>query len=135
MLRLLQITNKMFSNVNNVFQPKNNHFLFLIYTVADKHGISHKMHEMVILKTLIKLATSALTAYTCNAYWMCKQKTKKYVKNVVFSVQIAMFKVSEILLQVSKSQGKVRNFFHSDVWQPWISTLNSGFLKLSLVFK
>ena len=32
------------------------------------------------------------------AYWTCKQKTKKYVKHVMFSVQIAMFKVSEILL-------------------------------------
>ena len=32
-----------------------------------------------------------------NAYLTCKQKTKKYVKHVMFSVQIAMFKVSEIL--------------------------------------
>ena len=29
---------------------------------------------------------------------MCKQKTKNYVKHVMFSIQIAMFKVGEILL-------------------------------------
>ena len=39
----------MFSNVNNVFQPKNTCLL----TVTDKQGICLKIHEMAILENLI----------------------------------------------------------------------------------
>ena len=43
------------------------------------------------------------------------KEIEKYVKHVMFSVQIAEFKVSEILLKVREKSGK---FFNSDMWQP-----------------
>ena len=43
-----QIVNKMLSNVNNVFQPKNN-----LVNSSDKQGICLKMYKMAILEALI----------------------------------------------------------------------------------
>ena len=58
---------------------------------------------------------------------LAKKKTEKYVKlHVMFSVKIAMFKVSEICSISGKSQG----IFHSDVWR-FFSLISS----LSLSFK
>ena len=43
------------------------------------------------------------------------KKTENYAKHVMFSLQIAEFKVSEILLKVREKSGK---FFNSNMWQP-----------------
>ena len=48
-----RIVSKTLSNVNNVFQPRNNPFNSSFNSLADKQGICLKMYEMAISETLI----------------------------------------------------------------------------------
>ena len=76
-----------------------------IWNYAQSQG---KVREIDIILDIIRFSFKAIEHLN-------KKLENYYVKHVMFFVQIAKFKVSEILLKVREKSGKI---FRCDAWQP-----------------